>query len=144
MLKFVLSTTTMCGRSIHIRKEITLQETPMRLPVVFAIFYHCYLLAVLGFELRALGLLGKHAWAMPPVLSAMGYFSDRFSHFSPGQSWIVNLLFIPPHIDYPLRWSLITFCLGWPQTAILPVSTSQRSWDYRYEPPCPPLQYFIY
>jgi hypothetical protein len=42
------------------------------------IMYYLFLV-VLGFELRALNLVGKcsTAWVMPPVLAYFSYFSDR-------------------------------------------------------------------
>jgi hypothetical protein len=41
------------------------------------------LVSILGFELRALPLLGKRSSvsAMPPFLFGLGYFSDRISSF---------------------------------------------------------------
>jgi hypothetical protein len=58
-----------------------------------------FFLAVLGFEHRALHLLDKHTTtrAMFPALFALGYFSDRVSHFFfMGQPWTSTLLLIPP------------------------------------------------
>jgi hypothetical protein len=36
---------------------------------------------------------------------------------------------IPPYKAYLLRWSLLTFCLSWPQTAILFMSASRAAGD---------------
>jgi hypothetical protein len=69
-----------------------------------------YFLAVLGFELKALHLLGRHSitWAMPPTL-----FTVIFQIRSP-----------------------ICVCLGWPglQSSYL---RFLLSWDNRYVPLCP-------
>jgi hypothetical protein len=56
--------------------------------------------AVLGFEFRALCLQSRcsTAWVTPPVHLASGYFGDG----------------VPQ-----------TICMDWPQTLILPISTSQ-------------------
>jgi hypothetical protein len=44
---------------------------------------------VLGFELRALSLLGKHSitWATPLVIFGLGYFSDRSCATLPRLAW---------------------------------------------------------
>jgi hypothetical protein len=60
---------------------------------------HFFIFGVLGFELRALHLLGRQSstWPTPPALFCVGYFWDRVSR---------------------------TICLGWLQTEILLISAS--------------------
>jgi hypothetical protein len=69
----------------------------------------CFLV-ILGFELRALHLLGRYStsWLMPPVLLFLVIF-EMESCFLPKQVWTTVLLFY-------------TFC---------------HSWDDRYVTPCP-------
>jgi hypothetical protein len=91
-----------------------------------------YFLAVWSFELRAVDLLGRYSttWANPPTLFYFSYFLERVSHFclqltldhGPTYASQVTEITATHHI-WLAGWNGIwlTFCPGWPQTAILPV-----------------------
>jgi hypothetical protein len=97
---------------------------------------HSLLLAVLGFELKASHFLGRCSttWVMSAAYFCSGYSQTGF-HFLPRLARTTILLF---YISYPredgryatmppIGWEgvLKPFCLGWPQTTILPMSASQ-------------------
>jgi hypothetical protein len=73
---------------------------------------------VLGFEFRALSLLGRwySTWTMPPALFALDYFSDRVLHFLPGLVLDCNICtsafrvarIIDVYHYSSLRWRLLT------------------------------------
>jgi hypothetical protein len=94
-------------------------------------------LAALEFDLRSLSLLGRNSttWAMSSALFCFSYFSDRVSHFCPElaldyspptcASNIAGITDTQKHAPN-IGWDVVSlgFCLGWPQTANLPVSIS--------------------
>jgi hypothetical protein len=86
--------------------------------------------AVLGFELRASCLLGRHS------TTCFHYFSDRVSHVCLGPTSdcdpsTYNLLHswdhgvTAPHPAYCFRSGLANICPGCPQTVILQISSSR-------------------
>jgi hypothetical protein len=91
----------------------------------------------IGIKFRTLFLLGKCSttWDMTPSLFASGYFWDMVLFYAwsglvqdhlicaslSSWGWQVH----PTTPSHWLRWVLWTFCLGWPWTAILPISSSQ-------------------
>jgi hypothetical protein len=90
-----------------------------------------FFLAILGFELKTLHLLGRHstAWAVPPILFALVESSSHFFALAgldqdpPTYASHIGMTATMPSF---LCWNkvLLTFCPGWPQTAILLISTS--------------------
>jgi hypothetical protein len=97
------------------------------------IIFFVDVLAVLGFDFRALCLLGKYSttWFMLPALYCFGYFSDTVSLFCPGLAWTQILFLYLLHSGVDIAHTttpslfvemevLITF---W--TVILLISTSQ-------------------
>jgi hypothetical protein len=98
-------------------------------------------LAVLGFRLRALYLLGRcsTSGATPQPFFAFIYFSGRISYFYHGPALHCNTSAwgfphswdhrcVPPHLAYWLKWwGLSNFCLGWPWLMILLICASQAA-----------------
>jgi hypothetical protein len=102
-----------------------------------------FFFVILGFELRALGLLGgcSTTSATPPALGFLsfgpGLSSDHKStYLCLFHSWdhrhvaTTSTLLIEMGISLP-------FCLGGSQTIIFLISPSFRSWDYKSVLPCP-------
>jgi hypothetical protein len=87
-----------------------------KLPSILFLFF----LSVLGYELRASPLLGRHSttWGTPPTLFCIGYFGNRVSQ---------------------------SICRCWPQTVILLISASRVAriqplafcWCYGLDMKCP-------
>jgi hypothetical protein len=85
---------------------------------------------------------------MPPTFFCFSYFSGKVSLFSWGQTQTANFLPMPPmQLDYRLKpphWLIcwdgisISFCLGSPQTTILPVSPFLVAGVYSHELLCQP------
>jgi hypothetical protein len=105
---------------------------------------------VLGFELRALPLLGRCStiWIMPVAVILLWLFWKQDFTFCPGwpgRWFYFNLSAIAEMTVYatisslyPLKWgSAKLFCLGWPGTKILPISASYVAWDGRPVPLSP-------
>jgi hypothetical protein len=96
--------------------------------------FHLFLV-ILGFELRALCLLGRWSYKLSHTPSPfLLHFSDRFSCFllmaslncnpptyALGVSGFIDL----SHHDRFVCWdgSSLTFCPGWPQTTVFLIST---------------------
>jgi hypothetical protein len=110
-----------------------------------------FVLVVLGFELRALNLLGRCStfWAiMPPHLFLL-WCLKFFSGASLGL-WPFHICFLPCNWDHSTEPPCLTSLLRWNLTNFLPRSAFNcdspnlyllNVWDYRHKLPCPaPIQ----
>jgi hypothetical protein len=88
----------------------------------------------LGFEFRALCLLGKYCtpWVTLPAPFALGYFSDKVSCFLSGASLCILFSWDYRHarlcLVCLLKLDFANFCSVSPRTTILLISTSLVAW----------------
>jgi hypothetical protein len=95
---------------------------------MFLLFHsHFFVYVVLGFEVRVSCFLGRCSVSLSSSFFCFSYFSDRVLHFYLGPvSHTAGITGVYHHVQLiDSDGVLLTFCPGWPQTAILLISISQ-------------------
>jgi hypothetical protein len=92
-------------------------------------FFSFFIFSNVDFELKASHWQALYHLSHAPSPLSLGIFSDRVFHFLPGARLDHKPLTYISHISgmtglFVEMGISLTFCLGWSQSAILPVSTS--------------------
>jgi hypothetical protein len=111
---------------------------------VFFKFYF-YFLVVLGFELRALFLVGKNLSRISWPFFRFSYFLDRGLYLLLRTGLRLQFAYlylyrhVPLYLAFLLKWGLANFLSGLVLNCNSPDLCHLNSWDYKWEPVCPLL-----